>query len=202
VQTEQEYIVLSYPGDRVVILGFLTKARGNVLPFGASWLPEHPGWWYRPATDANIREELSRTTETLRRSHGLGRPDSWKLVDKADLPAFEAGERRYRDAWRYDGTTFSFDASTLQELHRNVLRVDRAARLDDLDTAWMVATREGDAAAIAEINAEKQVLLDAPAAPEIVSASTPEELKPITLDALLEAAVTTGVITQARTLRG
>lgn len=72
-----------------------------------------------------------------------------------------------------------------REIKRNHLRAERAGRLDALDVAFMRAVEAGDATAQADIAAQKQVLRDVTADPRIEAATTTDELKALTLDALL-----------------
>jgi hypothetical protein len=69
-----------------------------------------------------------------------------------------------------------------REIQKEVIRAERKPQLEALDIDYMKALEQGgDAAAIA---AQKQMLRDVTADPRIEAATTPDELKALTLDAL------------------
>lgn len=152
----------------VSIMAFVVEGRGSVLPSGAVWFSD--GIWAREPSDANIQDEISRAV-----------PDalSWRRVTDADIPA----DRTYRDALRDDGETLAHHMPTAREIHLQRLRHERAAKLPQLDVAWMRHFAAGDVAAAAAIEAQKQTLRDMPQtlAPVIAAAQTPDDLKAIGL---------------------
>lgn len=64
-----------------------------------------------------------------------------------------------------------------RDIHRDKVRQARAKLFEVADLAFMKAIETGDDLAKAQAVAVKQLLRDAPAAPEIDAASNPEELK-------------------------
>lgn len=94
-------------------------------------------------------------------------------------------DRTFRGAWQFDGDAVEVDMVAARNIHRDAIRAERAPRLDALDTAWFRAAETNDTAAQTEIAAQKQALRDVTYDARIEAASTPEELKALTLDALL-----------------
>jgi hypothetical protein len=94
--------------------------------------------------------------------------------DAADytLPA----ERTFRGAWEADTDVgvISVDMAAARDIWRDKIRQARAEPLAALDTAFMKALETG--ADTTQITADKQALRDAPNAPAIDAATTPEEL--------------------------
>lgn len=73
-----------------------------------------------------------------------------------------------------------------REIKKDMVRADRAPKLEALDVEFMRAVEAGDAAAQATIAAKKQALRDATDDPVIINAATPEELKEATPAALID----------------
>ena len=72
------------------------------------------------------------------------------------------------------------------EIKKDMIRAERAPKLESLDVAFMRAVEAGDAEKQAEIAAKKQALRDATNDPVINAAQTPEELKAAVPAALQE----------------
>jgi len=72
------------------------------------------------------------------------------------------------------------------EIKKDMIRAERAPKLEALDVAFMRAVEAGDTAKQAEIAAKKQALRDATDDPAITTAQTPEELKAAVPAALQE----------------
>jgi hypothetical protein len=73
-----------------------------------------------------------------------------------------------------------------REVKKDMIRAERAPKLEALDVAFMRAVEAGDAEKQAEIAAKKQALRDATDDPVIAAAQTPEELKAAVPAALQE----------------
>lgn len=97
----------------------------------------------------------------------------WHVVDRSSLPQ----DRYFRNAWFHVTGAVSIDIDKAREIHKNVLREQRAPLLAALDLDYMRADEAGDTKAKAVIVAKKQVLRDLTKHPEIAAAKTPEELK-------------------------
>lgn len=163
------------------IMNFLTVGRGTRLPEGAEWADEKGGWWKRPATDALIFGEISRTFPGKSDAGDiLPRATAYRIVQDEHLPP----GRQYRDAWVDDGQTIAHDMPKAREIHRNLLRHAREAQLNALDVQYMRADEAGDAAKKSEIAKAKQTLRDATKHPDIEAAKTVEALEQVKLGLL------------------
>ena len=91
-------------------------------------------------------------------------------------------DRTFRGAWQFNGAAVEIDMDAAKAIHKDNLRAERKPLLDALDVDYMKALETGgDASAIA---AEKQKLRDVTADARIDAATTPEELKALTLEVL------------------
>jgi hypothetical protein len=88
-------------------------------------------------------------------------------------------------AWELSDDSVIINMAKARDIHRAILRQERAPRIAALDIAYMRALERGDTTAAQEIAAQKQILRDIPAHPAIEAAQTPEELQALTLDSLL-----------------
>ena len=101
-----------------------------------------------------------------------------RVVDEADIPT----DRTFRNAWKDAGSgAVTHDMEKCREIHKDRLRAYRAPQLAALDVAYMRADELGDAKEKARVAAEKQALRDITKHPAIAAATTPEELKNISL---------------------
>lgn len=92
-------------------------------------------------------------------------------------------DRTFRGAWQFEGDVVEIDMVAAREIHRDNLRVERKPALEKLDVDWFRAVETGgDTQAIADA---KQALRDVTSDPRIEAAQTPDELKALTLDALI-----------------
>jgi len=76
------------------------------------------------------------------------------------------------------------DMNKAREIKRDQLRAERKPILEALDVAYMRAQEAGDTAKQDAIAADKQALRDATADPAIDAATTPDELKAVTLPSI------------------
>jgi hypothetical protein len=72
------------------------------------------------------------------------------------------------------------------EIKKDMIRAERKAKLEALDVEFMRAVEQGDTEAQATIAAKKQALRDVTADARIEAAATPDGLKVLTLDALID----------------
>jgi len=86
-------------------------------------------------------------------------------------------DRVFRDAWQFDGDVVEIDMATAKNIWRAKIRDARIPELERLDAEFMKALEVGEATT--QIVADKQVLRDAPAHPDIDAATTPDELKAV-----------------------
>ena len=94
-------------------------------------------------------------------------------------------DRTFRNAWQLEGNAITVNMAQAREIHRDTLRQERAPKLAALDTEWFRAAEVDDANKKADIAEQKQALRDVTADPRIDEATTPDELKALTLEALL-----------------
>ena len=119
--------------------------------------------------------------------------EAWNnfVLDK-DIPSGRAvttlprnavpADRTFRTAWKPDLTV---DMPKARVVQQDRLREVRASRLAELDVAQLRAIAADDKQEVAAIEAEKQQLRDAPNNPAINAATTPEQLKAVTLDSIV-----------------
>ena len=92
-------------------------------------------------------------------------------------------ERTFREAWSFAGNpeagVISVDMDAAKDIWRDKIRQARTPEFTALDTAFMKALEAG--ADTSSIVAAKQALRDAPHAPAIENATTPEELAAVQL---------------------
>ena len=103
--------------------------------------------------------------------------------DVRDAASLEVpSDRTFRGAWQFNGSAVEVDMTAAKEIHKENLRQARKPLLADLDVEWFrVAEQGGDTSAVA---AKKQVLRDITEDARIAAATTPEELKALTIDVL------------------
>lgn len=181
--------VVIVPADQphVAIMNFMTEGNGNVLPEGAEWL--EPGHWLRPVRPELIEKQITKW-RALDSKEPRPAPIRWFIAKPGDIPT----DRTYRNAQVAHETEARVlhDMPMARALHRDLMRNERVERLLVLDQEWMAATREKDDALVADIDAEKQALLDATDDPRIDAAQTIDDLKAVTLDSVVQEAAARG----------
>lgn len=167
MELKQQLIAIERSDGGVSLMTFITVGRGSILPEGAAWAPElGGGTWFRPASDALIRSEITKVMPAEE-------VVAWRKATADDVP----GDRTYRDAWVHKDGQVVHDMTRARGVHRNLLRKHRAPVLRELDARWMRATGQGKTAEADAIEAQRQAWRDAPAAPRIEAAGSVEELK-------------------------
>ncbi len=94
-------------------------------------------------------------------------------------------DRVFRGAWQFNGNAVEVDMTKAREIHKDNLRAERAPRFETLDTEWFRAAETNNTDAQAEVATKKQALRDVTKDSRITKAKTPDQLKALTLDALL-----------------
>ena len=94
-------------------------------------------------------------------------------------------DRVFRGAWQFDGDVVEVDMIKAREIHKDNLRSKRSPRFDALDAEWFRAAETNDTAAQAEVASKKQALRNVTDDARITNATTPDQLKALTLDVLL-----------------
>jgi hypothetical protein len=95
-----------------------------------------------------------------------------RFVDEGDIPT----DRSFRDAWANSGGRISVDMGKAREIHKQRLRIARKPILEALDVEYMRADEDGDTDKKKAIAARKKALRDATSSPDVMNASTPQEL--------------------------
>lgn len=106
-------------------------------------------------------------------------PKSWRLIVDTD----NLSDRTFRNAWRDNGSIY-VHMPIAREIHRNNLRQSRSKYLEQLDIEYMKADEAGNNSEKNRISQKKQSLRDVTIRSEIEAASTPEQLKLLTLEYL------------------
>lgn len=180
MQNEQVVVAVRRLDGPVAYMAFLTCGRGSFLPAGASWHPSSPngesGWWVREPNELNVMREIEACPETPAGVNVAG----WRVLKDGEAPT----DRTFRDAFFDIGGKIVTDMPTAKVIHRGHLRAQRKSEFAETDGGWMLATRAKDSAKLQEIEDRAQALADAPDDPRIDAATTPEELKALTLDVL------------------
>lgn len=112
------------------------------------------------------------------------------LLKRGDIPADHVcvghalevpADRTFRGAWVFDEAAgaVTHDLAKCVEIRKEQMRAARSPKLAALDCQWMKATGQGDAAAAAAAEAERQVLRDVTKDPDLAAAKTPEDLKAV-----------------------
>lgn len=97
------------------------------------------------------------------------------------------GDRYFRNAWELNGNGIAVNMDKAIEIQKDVLRAERQPLLDALDIEYMKALETKDEVLQAEIAAKKQVLRDITQNDLLASAKTPDLLKVVTVEKVLEA---------------
>ena len=92
-------------------------------------------------------------------------------------------DRTFRGAWQFNGAAVEVDMVAAKDIHKTNLRAERAPLLAALDVDYMRAQEAGsDTTAIV---ASKAALRNVTADSRITDATTPDELKALTLATLI-----------------
>jgi hypothetical protein len=92
-------------------------------------------------------------------------------------------DRTFRGAWEFNSDVVEVDMTAAKVIHRDNLRAERAPRLAALDVSYMKALEAGTGAPA--IATEKDTLRNITADARIDAATTPDDLKALTLAVLL-----------------
>ncbi len=121
-----------------------------------------------------VRENITED-DALHRAWDRLPPDAVdpQVIDESLIPT----DRTFRDAWKVVAGGVDHDMTKAREIHKARLRVMRVPKLAQLDTEYMRADEDGDAAKKAEIVSKKQALRDVTAHPDIAAAQNIAQLK-------------------------
>jgi hypothetical protein len=98
-----------------------------------------------------------------------------RVTTVAEVPT----DRTFRDAWVLRKGKPQVDMAVAKDIHRYRIRRKRKAFFRDLDARQLRAVVAGQSDVVANIEAAKQALREAPADPGIDAAQTPDELKSV-----------------------
>jgi len=105
----------------------------------------------------------------------------WREIDEAEIAGLD---RTYRNAWQ-DDLGIKVDMARAREIHRDLLRAERAPQMAALDVQVLRALEIEDdgarATALRAVAQQKQRLRDVTAAAEIAGAASVEALKELSL---------------------
>lgn len=147
---EQTKIAITLSDDSLVIMSFINNDYNGII---------------REATSANINAEIAKAGFNAK---------SWRIIQDADL----IPDRTFRNAWKDTGK-IEVDMPKAREIHKDNLRKARTKLLTDLDIEYLIADEANDSTKKNEIKAKKQILRDITDNPDIVNATTPEQLKEV-----------------------
>jgi len=169
-------VAIVFASGRVTVMSYTVRGRGSILPKGATWVDGADGWWERPATDENITRMFLRVLSRVEEDGEDIVGATWRRIE-GPLP----GRDDYRNSWYWNeqARAVVVDMPRARELHRELLRQRRVIKLQELDVEAMRALSAGQS--VADIEARKQQLRDAPQDPRIDLSATVEDLKAIDL---------------------
>ena len=127
-------------------------------------------------TDEDIQAEVNKNAATWA-TIGLT-ATGWHRCELEDFPT---EHHDFRDAWTVQDGKIVVDIDKAREVTKNRLRAERAPVLASKDIEVMKALEAGDKNATAVIAAEKQYLRDITTVPELVNATTLDELRAVTV---------------------
>ena len=94
-----------------------------------------------------------------------------QVVEESAIPA----DRNFRNAWEQASNKVAVNMAKARDLHRQKMREARKPKLEALDVEQLRGR---------DVEAQKNILRDVTALPEIELAATPEELKSVWPDCL------------------
>jgi len=137
----------------------------------------HVGIMNTVEDDINPSDEILKWYESERE-----KIDSHCPLKEEDIPK----DWYFRDAWCHHEDKIRVDIDKCKDIHRNNLRELRKPKLERLDVKFMRASETGDEERKKEVVALKQYLRDITQHPDLLNATTPEEVKSFMPDILKE----------------
>ena len=152
----------------------LNAADGTVMIMSFITDDKH-GYTNEPTTE-NIQKEIDSACNSL---DSIKLPiQSWSVIDPSEIPT----DRTYRNAWHRPNDKIEHNIPIAKELHRGILRENRAVLLAQLDIEYQRADETGDTTLKQSIALKKQKLRDVTKHPDIDAAQTVDDLKLITIE--------------------
>ena len=87
--------------------------------------------------------------------------------------------RKFRDAWTLSGDVVSIDVEKAKDIWKDKMRAARASRFMELDAQFFLALENSDDTKKAEITTKKQLLRNVTILPELLNATTVEEIEAV-----------------------
>jgi hypothetical protein len=168
------YLVLERSDGSVVHLAVQTRFRAPSRPTGPGWTQDSAGYWNREITAESLAHEVRREERRWIALDGLTLV-SWRSLSIDEHEQFNQ-HRHHRDAMELVGGVVQHNMPKARELHRHLLRHQRAEKLLILDGAYNGAVAKGDTAKADEIEAKRQALRDLTSDPRIEAAKDISEL--------------------------
>jgi hypothetical protein len=170
----EHYLVLERSDGSVVHLAVQTRIRAPSPPTGPGWSQDASGYWNREITAESLAAEVRREESRWIATDGLTLV-SWRTLSVDEHEKFNE-YRHHRDAMELVGGVIQHNMPKARELHRHLLRHQRAEKLLILDAAYNGAVAQGDTPRAAEIEARRAALRDLTSDPRIESAKDVTEL--------------------------
>ena len=174
----EAYVCVSVSDGMVYHLAIQLEARlAGPPPAGSGWAgPFMDGTYGREATDAVIQHEVDRAAVAwATRSEGAVTVLGWRRLSQAEHDTFSRN-RPHRDALEDVAGVLQHNMSKARELHRHLLRHQRAEKLLILDGAYNGAVGAGNTVRAAAIEAMRAELRDLTSDPRIEAARDVAEL--------------------------
>jgi hypothetical protein len=166
------YVAIERSDGTVAHMAFQTECRAPSKPQG-QWMPAANGVWTILPTDFNIAFEVARTARTWE-AEGVS-VVSWKRLTLAEHEQFNE-YRHHRDALELVGGKVQHNMPKARELHKHLLRHQRAEKLLVLDGVYNGAVAQKNNAKADAVEAKRQELRDLTSDPRIDAATTVAEL--------------------------
>jgi len=121
----------------------------------------------KPTGELPIQELIKRHITT-----------TYKVCNEEDILHLD---KTFIDSWQLDNDQIIVNMTNAKNQWRDILRLERKPILESLDIEYMRALEINDTIKISEIVTKKQKLRDAPSDIRIDQASTPNDLKNLSL---------------------
>ena len=118
--------------------------------------------------DINPENEFAKWTQENR-----DKIESHRPIDASEI----VQDRYFRNALIHRNDKIEFDIDKCKDIHKNVLRRIRAPLLVSLDVEFTKANEVQDSIKMKEVIEKKNALRDVTIHPELLNATTPEQIK-------------------------
>jgi hypothetical protein len=97
ITTERDiqYVAIQMDNGAEYLLGFVVRGASPTLPFGASWTNEQRQSWSRPATDANVFAEITKSFPSVNQlGESQPQPTSWERISHEERDTRRVDKRK------------------------------------------------------------------------------------------------------------